>query len=602
LTFGLKNEKIKLRKIHTFTPSLEENYRIPMSKIKILSQNLVNKIAAGEVVERPASVVKELLENSLDAKAKNIKIEIEQAGLKKISVLDDGEGMDELDLRQCFKPHATSKIFTEQELLQINSLGFRGEALPSIASVSKTTIKSRPKSINWGQIIKIQDDFADAMEIIGMNTGTEIIVEDLFTTIPVRRKFLKSPATEFRQIVQVIINTALTFPQVGFSLHHNGKETFNFSSNENRAERIKNIFGASIFSQLIPLRADSPYCEVIGYIGHPQIANPTKAKQFVFVNNRPIKNIPLALAVKDGYGTLVANRDYPVIMLFVSAPAETIDVNIHPRKEEIMLFKQKEITNSLREAVEKTLQENDLTYQVDNRFRKRFYNIDTKNGIINDNDNAFYNIAKTLRKSGPLWQVKAKEDQETAILQIDNTYLIAETNNGVLIIDQHAAHERILYEQLLKHWQKSTQESQKYILSKPIIFDLPITDANFLTENLSVFQRLGFDMELFGNMNFKINAVPKLFSELDLKELILAVLEDLKQEKKPSTLNEQVKQIINYLACRSAIKAGDYLNTKERQRLLEKMKETDTTYTCPHGRPTQIEISSRELEMIFRRR
>ncbi|XLQ19711.1 MAG: DNA mismatch repair endonuclease MutL [Candidatus Moraniibacteriota bacterium] len=556
-----------------------------MSKIKQLSKELVSKIAAGEVVESPASVVKELLENAIDAGAKNIKVDIEGAGFKKISIVDDGVGMGREDLENSINLHTTSKISDIDDLWNIDSLGFRGEALASISAVSNFVIKSKTSEADIAyQLTSLATGEIEIKEI-AMNRGTVVTVSDLFVNTPARLRFVKSKSNVTRKIFQVVSNVALTFPEISFSLTHNDKEVFRFLSGDTLEARVQKVLGLEIFSHLLPIEASSAYSQISGFIGRPQISTKTRSRQFLFINNRAIKNPAIALRVRETYQSLLSPRDYPVFMLFVTMPAQSIDVNVHPRKEEVKILNQKEMLDALTSAIQDTLTKNDLTYQL---------NSDQEETDFDGNS------ADIVKKTTDLWTVKEKDYSKVEVAQLHNTYLINETGKGLMITDQHAAHERILFEELKDAYQNL--DKQIVELKDPVIIELPKKEADFLIEKQEEIQSIGFIIEDFGENTFKLTSVPEFFKDRDLAALIKEMLDDMATEKEPLELDYRTERTLDYLACRSAIKAGDYLTVEERRRLLEKLQETNTGYTCPHGRPSQVEISKEELEKMFKRR
>ena len=555
-----------------------------MSIIKKLPQSIISKVAAGEVIERPASVVKELIENSIDAYATQINIEIEDSGLKRIKVKDNGCGMDKKDLLESFKRYTTSKIYNLEDLNTIKSLGFRGEALYSISSISKTTIQSKTKSSNKGNLIQINFGKLVKNEVVGTSDGTITVVEDIFKNIPARKKFLKTPKTEFRHILEVIINNVLAFTNTGFSLRHNKRKIFDIHRSYSLDERIKSMLGNSLLDQVISIESKRNEFKLTGYISKPQFSNSYKNSQYIFVNNRPVKHKIIPSIIKHAYGNLLDSKTYPSFIIFVSLPPERIDVNVHPRKEEVIFFNTKEIYKFLEESVKNALEQRDLT------FTKTLYNF---------NEKSYDYVADKLRENENLWSYKEKEDQE--ILQIGELYLITGNKNGLLLIDQHAAHEKILYDQFIKNFENKIKLVDS--LEDPQVIHLSITQAEALEEFLYFFKNLGFDIENFGGNSFKINAAPIIFHKLDLENIILETLKDLVEEKTPAKVNNVSKKLISYLACRTAVKAKEYLTQSERKRLVEKVLESKPhTYTCPHGRPVMVEISLRELDRMFRRR
>lgn len=584
-----------------------------MPQIHQLPPSLVAKIAAGEVVERPASVVKELLENSLDAGAKNIKINIEKAGLKKISVIDDGCGMKEKDLLECYKPHTTSKIATEEDLLMLQYFGFRGEALASLAAVSQLVIRSKIADDEIGREMKLINRHPVELNPIGMANGTQIVVANLFENTPARRKYLKSQTTELNQIINLTSKVALANPTIGFSLWHHEKILFELPAGQNLLERIRSIFGDKIYQHLVPVNFQHEKLSISGFIGKPQIAGRLRSRQLLSANQRLFRSVHLSQVIKDAYGVLLDVRLFPVFILDLHLPTEMMDVNIHPRKEEIKFLEQTNLVQTLQQAIKTSLAATDLSYQgLEHPAFYQFADAQTGNLLFHDSQNSAAptdcldsNPVKNnytawlLKKNTQLWNLK-NPNEEQPILQIHNLYLLKETTEGLLIVDQHAAHERILYEEFKTSFENQHHQGQHHRLSHPVIFDLPIIESNLLIEQLDNFQKLGFEIEHFGNNSFKINQVPQIFQKRDLPSLVAEVLDDLSQDQNFS-LDVQSEKTIAYLACRAAIKAGDPLNEEERRKLLDKLEATKSLYTCPHGRPVQIKISLSDLHRLFRR-
>ncbi len=531
---------------------------------------------------------------------------MEDSGLKKITVIDNGCGMEKEDLDKCYQPFTTSKLSDEMDLIGIRSLGFRGEALVSMASVSDVIIKSREQGAKFGHIVELSQNERLSLDPVGMPEGTEVTINSLFTYTPARRHFIKNKAGELRKIINIIIEESLTKPEIGFSLEHNDKKVFQFPEGEDIINRLRRVWGEKISSNLISIESNSPYCEIEGFIGKPQIASRTKSRQFIFVNGRPIKDSTLSWAVKDAFGSLLPARAYPVFAIFLKMPAETLDVNIHPRKENVRFLNKKEITDLIKEAILKSLGENNLIYKMGSSLDKKVHNIFEKYGLSRDGEEIDYKkmdySAQVLRDNTNLWQVNDAPLEEADILQIKNMYLVSETKEGLLVVDQHAAHERILYEQLKESLNKVNESVTKHNLKNPLVFDLPITEAKFLEDNLNTFHDLGFEIEIFGGSSFKISVIPDIFKERDINNLISEVIYDLVKGDKPLTNDLQTDRIVNFLACRSAIKTGGYLNMDERRKLIKKLREIESKYTCPHGRPAQMEIGWDDLETIFKRR
>jgi DNA mismatch repair protein MutL len=554
-----------------------------MKTINILSPDVVAKIAAGEVVERPASVVKELIENALDAGATHIQIELEDGGTKKIVVKDNGQGMSEEDILVCFQPHSTSKISTDADLSSIQSLGFRGEALSSIAAVSRMTIKSRPRYSESGYSLELVGGIVEDEQPIGMPPGTEISVESLFYSTPARRKFLKESASELRYVVEVVTRYTMAFPKIGFTLIHNKEKVIHFSADEKISHRAQSVLGEHISQALLPIDHQSRYGKVTGFIGKPQTAHPSTKLQYLFVNNRIITDTKISRVLAESFGSLIEPRTYPPCILFITVPGESVDVNVHPRKEEVAFAYPREIQELIKDGTNHTLKNNNITYT----HRSRQPDMDTY-------------TADFLKNNVTPWNVK--DITEGTIIQIHNLYLVTASPQGMLLIDQHAAHERILFEQFKEAFQKTRSHQIQYRFPEPQVFDLGPDQALLLSHHLETFQRIGFDIEQFGNHTFKLSAVPELYKERNHIQLITEVLHDIVEGKGLKTLDRETERTLSYLACRSAIKAGDALEAQEQKKLVEKLLSLTTPYTCPHGRPTHIEVSLTELDKMFKRR
>ncbi len=561
-----------------------------MSKIKLLSPQLISKIAAGEVIERPAFVVKELIENSLDAGSTNITIEIEESGLKKIQVTDNGEGMSGEDLQEAVKIHTTSKI-KEDTLLGISSFGFRGEALASIGAVSQLTIKSRIKKSAGGTQIKVRYGIFESIMPIGIPVGTTVIAENLFAHVPARKKFLKSSKTEFRHILDIVTKFALAFPNVRFQLIHNGKQIIDLAETDDVSRRIKFLFGDLIHNNLLPVLQNEGHIKLSGFVGHPQIATSKPSKQYLYVNGRSITNKHINLAISESFFSLLSRDQYPAYVLFVETPPETIDVNIHPRKELIAFFDDKKVFEIVTKSLEQTLKKNNLSFQPS-------WKLNVGESRITESF-----AGNVLREKSQEWDITSlgKIDSGSGILQVHNTYIVMQTKNGVVIVDQHAAHERILYEKLLTEFQKQKKKKQSFILEESVSLDLSLVDAELLRSSLGQFQKLGFDIEEFYENSFKVISVPLLFKDRDIQVTISELLEELLERKTVSDIDNLSQKMIAFLACRSSVMAGDKLSEKQMIKLIKELAITQSNITCPHGRPTRIEMNTQDLNKMFKR-
>ncbi|MFZ5424578.1 MAG: DNA mismatch repair endonuclease MutL [Patescibacteria group bacterium] len=552
-----------------------------MGNIRILPKKVASKIAAGEVIQRPADVVKELIENSLDAEASNIHLKISGAGLDIIQVRDNGVGMSVDDLEKCFLPHATSKIFHEDDIYSISSMGFRGEALSSIAAISRTTIQSKPNSSTEGNLLELTGGMLEGISPCGMPNGTIVTVENLFFNVPVRKKFLKSTQVEFAEILSVVTSLALSFPEVGFTIEKDEKVVLSLLKNSALDDRIRDIYGEDLFAQLLPVTYEGSHVTLHGYISRPQVTTTSSSKQSLIINNRVVSEKVLLSAIRNAYGTLLQPRVYPAFLLHLKFPPELVDVNVHPRKQEVKFINPKLVTESVSSAINKALQVNDLTY-IKSGFSF------TNEFLLKDAD-----YVANLRKHSS--SIVLEE-----IIQVHNQYLISESARGIYLIDQHAAHERIIFEQLFEKF-KTTNKSEAIKLDSPHIFNLSNVEALLLKEHLYVFESIGFRIQEFGSNAFRVTQVPVFYQDRNITSILSEMLDDLVNEGFVSDIDIKSERALSYLACRSAIKTGEVLNLETRKTLLEQLAETKTKYTCPHGRPVKIEISLKDLDKLFKR-
>jgi len=559
-----------------------------MQKIFSLSEEIISKIAAGEVIERPVYAVKELIENSIDAGTDSITVHIEESGLKTINIIDNGEGMGEEDIKECFKPHATSKLLSIDDLSEIRTLGFRGEALSSIAAISRLKINSRTKDDATGTSVVIHEGKIRKISPIGMPVGTNVFVENLFHTVPGRKKFLKSQRTEFRRILETVMQFALAHPHVQFILTHNGKTILDLPKTKDVSYRLQKLFGNDISASFIPLSLSDGYINVSGYIAKPQVTTKSPHNQFLYVNNRKIIDRTLANVVRSAYGTLLDKFSHPVFILFLQVPYEIVDVNVHPRKEEVRFTSQQNIFDSITRIVSETLSQYNLNF--------------TSNLLKQNNSITTHSYAGQILKDKKMdWILPQNVTIDaTNILQIHKLFLLAQTSDGFVVIDQHAAHERILFEQFSEAYAKERKKNILYNLPKPFSFELSLSQSEVLLEHLETFQELGFVIEHFKNNIFYLSSLPLLFQDREYKELIAEILTNLQEEQKID-LDILTKKMLAYLACRRAVKAGDDLTQKQCKELIEKLEKTNNNATCPHGRPTKITVEERTLERMFKR-
>lgn len=562
-----------------------------MNKIVTLSPDVIARIAAGEVIERPAYAVKELVENAIDANASAITIHIEESGLKRMQVIDNGEGMSSVDLEIAFLPHTTSKIRHEDELIGVKTLGFRGEALSSIASISDLTIQSRTKKNQGGTTIEIRQGRVAHRGKIGMPFGTIVTVNGLFSPVPARKKFLKSLKTEFRQITDVVLHFALSYPTIHFTLTHNKKTIFDLPAKKDEKERLAIVFGDDMFSHFLPITFSDSYLTVSGFIGKPQVASRNNQRQFIFVNQRVVSDKLISLAVKESFGTLLPSSATPVFRLHFTLPYEMVDVNVHPRKEQVSFINGRLIFDLVKQAVSETLTNNNITYHV----------TPFDNSLQKGETTSF--SAKSLKDVVLPWNRTdiGKITSTTPLLQIHQTYILAVTKEGLMLIDQHAAHERILFEQFTKAFENEKKKKTAYPLPHPLKLSLSFSEKQLIEEHKDTFEQLGFSLEYFGGNTFIIRHIPLLFKGRRIEKIIKDMLSDLSDEREIKTIDTTSKRMLSFLSCRAATKSGDVLSEAQMKIILKDLEKSPNNTTCPHGRPTRIEISLGTLHKYFKR-
>ncbi|WP_160687023.1 DNA mismatch repair endonuclease MutL [Clostridium sp. C2-6-12] len=696
-----------------------------MKRINILNEDTANKIAAGEVVERPSSVVKELVENSIDANAKNITIEIEEGGISLIRIIDDGDGIYKEDIDKAFLPHATSKIKESEDIYNINTLGFRGEALPSIASVARVNLKSKQENEEFGYEISIEGGRAREVTECAVNKGTVIEVKDLFFNVPARKKFLKSVSKEGSLINDIITRLALANPKVSFKLYNNQKKILHTFGNGDLKDVIRTIYGKAITDNILYYDDTSDLITIYGYVGKEEIARGSRNNQSIFVNKRYIKNKSLGIAVEQAFKSFSTVNKFPFFILFIELYPEYVDVNIHPTKAEVkfnderMIFKKifgavhtalknevfdtfaikeeeetekqpivptfEEITFKIKEEEEKVKVANTLaktmmeqgvdlkannsssetqtigTYTSDynytpvvtnendhmdstedndsyseyrtadsledlNESSKVIVNIpiDLKahinteglnNELVIKEDIAFNN--ETSNNNAELNEIsetteETKEVKEninvpkpiakfppiTIIGQYNKTYILGEYEGTLYMIDQHAAHEKILFEKYLKEIEEGSIIIQPLMI--PSIIDLSIDDYSYFEENKDIFKTAGFLLEEFGGNSLSLKEVPYFLGKLNPKKLFLDILDNLKNLGNGKT-SEVKHNAIASKACKAAIKGNDKLELNEMIKLIEDLRYIDDPFHCPHGRPVIIKFTSTDIDKKFRR-
>lgn len=572
-----------------------------MSVIKILPENLVNQIAAGEVIERPASVVKELIENSIDAGADKITLEIEGAGDELIKITDNGCGMDPEDAILAFERHATSKITSKEDLFNISSMGFRGEAIASIASVSIMAMKTKRPEDEIGTLIESEGGKINKNEEIGCTNGTQIEVKNLFFNTPARKKYLKTPSTEYQQILSVFQSVALANPGIHFKIIHNGKAGFDYPKCENLIDRIRDVLGKNTAENCLPIFYGHKEIQVEGYIGKPELGRTGTKHQHLFINGRPVVHHLFNYAMAESYHSLLMDGKKPFFVINIDISPELIDVNVHPRKLEIRFQNQNEIFRILHKAAKNTLEKNVLMPDFK---AHRDYQAPTENQV-----KAAFEFTEKITGGDYLpgrlnkysyTQEESDELSMAPLSQIARSYILAENEEGLVLIDQHAAHERVRYEELMDQFEKKEPEKQQLLLPENI--ELSAVEAEIFTSNKETFEKLGFEIELFGGNTFIVHAVPSAIANQNIQGIIQQVLNDLSEDKKTRAVKNPQEKIIEYMACRSAIKFGKDLSLDEMAELIRQVDKLKRPYTCPHGRPSMVKITYNELEKMFGRK
>jgi DNA mismatch repair protein MutL len=584
--------------------------------IRILPDELASQIAAGEVVERPASVVKELLENALDAGANHITISVEGAGKQLIEVADNGCGIHPDELPLAVSRHATSKLTSADDLFRIATLGFRGEALASIGSISHLNITSRPRTAEMGLRLTVDGGVVKTPQPAGVPAGTVVRVEDLFFNVPARKKFLKTDRTERRQIDLLVTKYALAYPQIRFKLRQENRQSLETSGNGDRREVLASTYGVEIAKQMIEVLFDEDDLRVTGYISPTTLTRSNRREINFFVNGRPIQDSSLTTSIIQAYHTMLMVGRYPMAVLFIEMPPQMVDVNVHPAKAQVRFRNRDQVFRGVGRAARRALLAHTPIPEV-NRF-----GLGTRWSPTWGQDSAL-----RPRENDPAWEMASSEIPEGAnvpsadhlhpevsgdqkelpsvripllrlVGQVAAAYLIAEGPDGLYLIDQHAAHERVLFEKYMAQ-KTSTVPSQS--LLEPVTVEMPPASARLLEEQINLLGNLGFQVEPFGHGTFIVRAIPTLLSSIDPAAALRVLVEDFEEDESPLG-NEIEARIVARVCKRAAVKAGQVLSLEEQAALLKDLESCQSPRTCPHGRPTMIHLSVDLLERQFGRR
>lgn len=662
-----------------------------MPQIQVLDQITIDKIAAGEVIERPASIVKELVENSIDAKAASVTVEIQDGGISLIRVTDNGSGIEREDIRNAFLRHSTSKIRKVEDLAHIASLGFRGEALSSISAVTRTELITKTKEDTFGTRYVIEGGVEQSLEDAGAPDGTTFLVRQLFYNVPARRKFLKTPMTEAGHVQDLLMRLALSHPEVAFTFINNGQTKMRTSGNGKLKDVIYSIYGREAAANLIELDYSMDGLVMKGYLGKPVITRGNRNFENYFVNGRYVKNAMLSKAIEDAYKDFLMQHKFPFVVIHFQVDGEKIDVNVHPTKMEMRFQRQQGVYNIVYEGVHRTLLEPELIPQVEapapkvisqpksespfllkpktapqpmekkpeekeephdeayfmKKMKERVLSYHQRNSSaeVAKKEQIFRPQAQAERIKDALARAKEVEKQpqkqaeeqpelirETPVYetkpvteekaeqlnlfeehllkrekkaeykligQVFETYWLVEFENSLYIIDQHAAHERVLYERTLKEM-KNREFTAQY-LSPPIILSLSMQEAQVLNENMDRFTRIGFEIEPFGGEEYAVRAIPDNLFGIAKKELLLEMLDDLTDGISTSMTPELIDEKVASMSCKAAVKGNNRLSAQEADALIGELLLLENPYHCPHGRPTIIAMTQRELEKKFKR-
>lgn len=635
-----------------------------MNKIQVLDSVTIDKIAAGEVIERPASVVKELVENAIDAGSSSIVVEIKDGGISLIRITDNGSGIEREDVPAAFLRHSTSKIRTADDLIHIGSLGFRGEALSSIAAVSQVELITKTREQMFGTKYRIAGGKEEELEDTGAPDGTTFLVRQLFYNTPARRKFLKTPMTEASHVGDLMTRMALSHPDISFQFLNNGQSKLHTSGNGNLRDVIYHIYGREIAANLLPVDYESMGMKITGFLGKPLISRGNRNFENYYINGRYVKSNIISKAIEDAYKDYTMQHKYPFVVLHIAMDGESIDVNVHPTKMELRFNRQQEVYNTVYAAVDQGLHEKELIPQVEidlpkirktepekpscqptaphadapakavipvpkeqdldyfmKKMRERVMAAHEQEVRKKDYEQDSHAVERDqIRETKVLYEVKnedpAPEGKQLDLFeeklltqearaeykligQVFETYWLVEYHDSLYIIDQHAAHERVLYEKTLRSMK--TREYTSQMISPPIILNLSMQEAELLNQYMDQFTRIGFEIEEFGQDSYAVRAVPDNLFSIAKKDLLLQMLDGLSDELNRNLSPEIIDEKIASMSCKAAVKGNMKLSAAEVDTLIGELLTLENPYHCPHGRPTIIAMTKKELEKKFKR-
>jgi DNA mismatch repair protein MutL len=603
---------------------------VDSNRIHLLDDDTISKIAAGEVIERPASAVKELLDNSIDAGATEIKVEIEGSGVKRIAVRDNGHGMSHIDASMAFKKHATSKLTSIDDLDLVRTLGFRGEALSSMAAVAKVILVTRRGRDVAGTKVMADSDGVESISEVGAPTGTTVEVADLFHSTPARRKYLKSSRTELAHITEFVTNYAIAHPDISFTLLNEGKVVLRSPTTNNMFDNIVHIHGAEVARSLVSVVWENDLVNISGYISKPELSRSGSDLQSFYINGRSISSKAISNAIRLGYYTLLPKGRYPAAFLKLEIDPRIVDVNVHPRKTEVRLSHEKEIMEAVTAAVENALNSTHLVPEIKDKYKpspvqKVLYEnkSEEETKLQNKAQDQVYLGSRVLEEPTPYHpppkdterRLKASarlqsrlesspHDEEPVFVeedvkvmgQFEDLYIVAEVEKKLLLIDQHAAHERVMYERVLDSRDMGWQE-----LLSPVTLELNPKERVILEEFIPYLEEVGFSISEFGPDTYVVTTVPTIFGRMESPDVVHDIVSDLLSVGRIKDDTERYDHVFSTMACRAAIKAGAVCNKEQMADLIRQLKKCKNPYTCPHGRPTMISFTREELDRMFKR-
>lgn len=598
-----------------------------MSKIRVMSELLSNKIAAGEVVEKVVSIVKELVENSVDAHATSIKVDLKEAGLREIVVTDNGIGMEKEDALLAFQRHATSKLYTDDDLFSINSLGFRGEALPSIAAVSEVVLKTCQDEI--GTLVHIKGGSVLESKPSESRIGTQITVTNLFYNTPARLKHLSSPYAELANVIEYVNKMALSYPNIKFRLTNDERELLNTDGSGNLLKVIKSIYGLDIAKKMLEINTSNDDYEVSGYISLPEVNRSSRNHMTVLVNGRVVRNQVLNKVINDSYSSFKEDTRYPIVVIKINTDPSLIDVNIHPSKQDIKFSNFEDLKNLISTAIVDTIKTKLLIPKIE--VKEETPSISYENLTLNlerdivsdtssiENKERLTNLVNFNYESNneldkEVLEVEQRTNETPYIEEITEekklpelypiglalgTYIICENEKGIYLIDQHAAEERVNYERnsyLLSH-------PNNDVISPlvPIIIELPINEFITIKENVGILEKLNIEIEEFGSSSFRVVSHPTWFPQGHEEEIIRRILEEIKDKGKDFNLAKFNDNLAKLISCKMSVKANTRITKEAQEEIINKLRKCNNPFNCPHGRPTIIHFTIYELEKMFKR-